>query len=118
MKTIVNELCNSVDEISQATQIAKQEAEEWQRKWDIQREKERIEAEEKRRAKNLKDSKDELFSIIESWADAKRIDEFFKDAQLRANDLSEGDRQAIESRLAEARKLLGTIDALERFKQW
>ncbi|MBA3696347.1 MAG: hypothetical protein H0W85_06230 [Methylotenera sp.] len=118
LKTIVNELCNSVDEISQATQIANQEAEERQRKWDIQREKDRIEAEEKRRSKNLKDSQDELFSIIESWAEAKRIDAFFKDAQFRAGELSENDRQAVETKLIEARKLLGTLNALERFKQW
>jgi DNA phosphorothioation-dependent restriction protein DptG len=118
LKSIVSELCNSVDEISQIIQIAKQEAEERQRQWDIQREKDRREAEEKRQAKNLKDSRDELFSIIETWAEAKRIDEFFKDAQLRANDLSDEDRQSIEVRLIEARKLLGTIDALEHFKQW
>lgn len=118
LKSVVSELCNSVDELSQAIQTAKHEAEERQRKWDIQREKDRIEAEEKRRAKNLKDSQDELFSIIESWAEAKRIDEFFKDAQLRANDLSDDDRQSIEARLSEARKLLGTLDALERFKNW
>ena len=114
----MSKLCNSVDEISEATQIAKQEAEEWQRKWDIQREKERFEAEEKRRVKNLKDSQDELFSIITAWAEAKRIDEFFKNAQLRAIDLSENDRQTVESRLAAARKLLGTQDVLELFKNW
>ncbi|PPD51397.1 MAG: hypothetical protein CTY12_08120 [Methylotenera sp.] len=118
LKSIVNDLCNSVEEISQASRIAKQEAEKRQRQWDIQREKDRLEAEERRRAKNLKDSRDELFSIIESWAEAKRIDEFFKDAQLRANDLSVEDRQTVEIRLTEARKLLGTLNALDRFKDW
>lgn len=118
LKSVVNELCNSVDEISYATQIAIQEAEERHRQWEIQREKERIEAEAQRRAKNLKDSKDEIYKIIESWTEAKRIDEFFKDALIRAKDLSDYDRRAIESRLTEARKLLGTTDALERFKEW
>lgn len=118
LKSIVSELCDSAVEVAQATKVAIQEADERQRKWDIEREKDRLEAEERRRVKNLKDSQDELFSIIESWAEAKRIDEFFKDAQFRANDLSEGDRQAVESRLTEARKLLGTLDALERFKAW
>lgn len=84
----------------------------------MQREKDRLEAEERKRAKNLKDCQDELFSIIENWAEAKRIDEFFKDAQLRANDLSDQDRQAVLSRLAVARKLLGNLEALERFKEW
>lgn len=118
LKTIVSELCNSVDEISQATQIAKQEFEEKKRQWDIQRERYRLEAEERERAKNLKDSKNELVSIIQNWAEAKQIDEFFKDVQLRANDLSVEDRQSIKARLTEARKLLGTLDALERIKNW
>lgn len=118
LKSVVNELCNSVDEISYATQIAIQEAEERHRQWEIQREKDRIEAEAQRRAKNLKDSKDEICKIIETWAEAKRIDEFFKDALFRANELSNEEREAIETRLTEARKLLDTIDALERFKEW
>lgn len=118
LKSIVSELCDSAAEVAQATQVAKHEAEERQRKWDIECEKRRLEDEDKRRIKNLKDSQDELFSIIESWAEAKRIDDFFKDAQFRANDLLDEARQSIEARLTEARKLLGTLDALERFKNW
>lgn len=118
IKSIVSELVGAADEVSQATKIAIHEAEEWQRKWEMEREKDRIEAEEKRRVKNLKDSQDELYSIIESWAEAKRIDEFFKDAQLRANELAEDDRQAVDAKLTEARKLLGTLDTLERFRAW
>lgn len=118
LKSIVSELCHSVDEISQATKVAMEEAEQRRIEWKAKREKWDREAEEQRRAKNLKDSQDELFSIIENWAEVKRIDEFFKDAQLRANDLSDEYRQAVVSRLAEARKLLGTVDALERFKGW
>lgn len=118
LKSVVDELRDSVDEISQATQIAIQEADERHRQWEIQREKDRIEAEAKRHAKNLKDSKDEIYKIIETWAEAKRIDEFFKDALTRTKDLSNEEREVIETRLADARKLLGTIDALEKFKEW
>ena len=118
LKSIVSELCNCVDEVSQATKIAMEAAEQRHIEWEATRERWNREAEEQRLAKNLKDSQDELLSIIENWAEVKRIDEFFKDAQLRANEVSEEYRQAVESRLAEARKLLGTIDALERFKVW
>lgn len=118
LKSIVNEICDSVDEISQATQVAIQEAEERKRRWEIQCEKDRHDAEERRRANNLKISRDELLTIIESWAEAKRIDDFFNDAQLRASDLSKDDLQTMETRLTEAKKLLGSIDALERFKEW
>jgi len=118
LKSIVDELCESAYVIREATKVAIHEAEERQRQWDIQREKDRLEAEERKRAKNLKDSHDELLSIIETWAETKRIDEFFKDAQLRANTLPEDDRQSVINRLSEARKLVGTLDALERLKEW
>ncbi len=118
LKSVINGICDSVDEISQATNVAIQEAEERKRQWDIQLEKSRIEAEERRRAKNLKDSQDELYSIIEAWADTKLINEFFKDAQLHVNELPKNDRQTIESKLAEAKELLNTLDVLERFKVW
>ena len=51
---------------SNLLKIAIQEAEERQRKWDIECEKRRLEDEEKKRAEYLKDSQDELFSIIET----------------------------------------------------
>jgi len=116
--TIVNQLCEAAPVIAQATKVAIQETEERKRQWDIQREKDRLEAEERRRVKNLKDSRDDLFSIIETWAEAKRIDDFFKDVQVRATNLSAESRQAVETRLTDARELLGTLDALERFRVW
>lgn len=84
LKSIVSELCDSVDVISQATKVAMEEAEQHRLEWEATRERWDREAEEQRRAKNLKDSQDELFSIIENWAEVKRIDEFFKDAIHRA----------------------------------
>jgi hypothetical protein len=46
------------------------------------------------------------------------LDVFLIDAQLRANDMSDEERQSIETRLMEACKLLGALDALKRFKYW
>jgi vacuolar-type H+-ATPase subunit I/STV1 len=104
-------IVNLVEENERQTKIRHDE-------WEIQQQKWRRKEDEKKQIKNIKDSKTELLSIIEAWVDTKRIDEFFKDAQLRAQDLSENDRQTIELRLMEARELLGTLDALERFKTW
>lgn len=118
LKSIVNELCNSVAEISRLTEIAKQEAEERQRLWEIRCEKDRIETEERIRAKNLKGSKDELLTIIASWAEAKRIEEFFKEALQGASELPQDNYELLKSRLIEARNMLGTTDALERLMEW
>lgn len=118
LKSIVDELCNSVAEVSRLTEIAKQEAEERQRQWEIQCERSRIEAEERKRAKNMKESKDDLLAIIESWAEAKRIDEFFKEALKSVDESPLENNESIKARLNEARGLLGIPDALERLKEW
>jgi hypothetical protein len=104
-------IANLVQEAERQAKIRQDELEAQWQKW-------RLEEDEKKRIQNIKDSKNELLSIIEAWAETKRIDEFFKDAQLRAQDLSESDRLTIEQRLMDARELLGTLDALERLKTW
>lgn len=114
----MSELCSSVAEISRLTEIANQEAQERERQWEIRCEKDRIEAEERIRAKNLKESKDELLTIIASWAEAKRIEEFFKEALQGASELPQDNYELLKSRLIEARNMLGTADALERLNKW
>lgn len=118
LKSIVSELCNSVQEISIATQIAKREHEEEQLRWEIQKEKIRIEEDQRRLAKNLKESKEELLTIIEAWAEEKRIEDFFGEALNSASKLSQDNYELINLRLIEARKMLGSVDALERLEKW
>jgi hypothetical protein len=114
VKALEQEASNIVNLVQEAERRAKIRQDEWEAQWQ----KRRLEEDEKKRIQNIKDSKNELLSIIEAWDETKRIDEFFKDAQLRAQDLPENDRLTIEQRLMEARELLGTLDALERFKAW
>ncbi|WP_162084277.1 hypothetical protein [Sulfuriferula nivalis] len=114
VKALEQEASNIVNLVEEDERQAKIRHDEW----EIQQQKWCREEDEKKRIKNVKDSKNELLSIIETWADTKRIDEFFKDVELRAQDLSEKNRHTIEHRLMEARELLGTLDALERFKTW
>jgi hypothetical protein len=65
----------------------------------------------------LKDSKEELLQIIDTWAEAKRLEAFFADAERRARDLPDGQRERTIERLRQARALIGSTDALERFKR-
>jgi hypothetical protein len=58
-----------------------------------------------RRIKAEKNSREELSSIIEAWAEAKRIQEFFADAERRAADLSDVERRMVLERLKLARDL-------------
>lgn len=118
LESIVDELCNSVVEVSNAVQIAKLEHAENQRQWEIQSEKSRIETEQRTLVKNVKESKDELLAIIEAWAEAKRIEEFFNEALKSASELPQDNYELLKTRMIEARNMLGTSNALERLLQW
>lgn len=118
LKAIVIELSNSVEEISSLTQLAKLEHQEQRRQWEIQSEKNRIETERRNQAIHIKESKDELLSIIKAWAEAKQIEEFFLNALKSAEQLSPDNFELLKSKLLEARNMLGTSNALERLMKW
>ena len=73
---------------------------------------------ERHAAEALKDSKEELLEIIEMWATAKRLEAFFADAERSLEDLPEEERDHTIERLRHARRLISSIDALERFQSW
>lgn len=53
----------------------------------------RREAEARRAAKALKESKEEMLPIIDTWAEAKRPEMFFADAEGQVQDLSSERRE-------------------------
>ena len=57
-------------------------------------------------------------SIVQTWAMAKRIEEFFSDAEARLEGLDPDRREQMRDRLKQARNLIGSVDALERFSRW
>jgi hypothetical protein len=64
------------------------------------------EEEERHRIRNRKESREELFAVIEAWGEAKRLEESFVDAEQRAAGLGLEDRQLVVDRLQRARALL------------
>ena len=58
-----------------------------------------------------------LLQIIGAWAAAKRLEEFFADAERRAQDLPDEQRERTMERLRRARALIGGTDALERCRR-
>ena len=93
---------------------------EGERQAEIERKRREAEYERWRRkeearqaAKALKDSKEELLQVIDAWAEAKRLEAFFADAERRAQDLPDDQRERTIERLRRARALIGSTDALE-----
>lgn len=87
-------------------------------KWEAQRAQWRREEAERLAAKALKDSKEDIHRIIDRWAEANRIEQFFTDAERRAANLGDEERNRLFDRLKRARELIGTADALDHFMIW
>ena len=106
-----SDIVGLVNEEARLAEIQRQKRElEWQR-WQI-------EEAERKRVRDIKESKADLLGIIDAWAEAKRIESFFEEVESRTSTFNQEEPGAILKRLAEARELLGAIDALERLKAW
>lgn len=118
IKGIVQELERAVAEIARLVEEGERQFELEREQWKIQSEKLRREEEERRVAKALKESRDEILQIINNWDKAKRIELFIVEIEQRAAGLSADDRLSVLKRLKLARELFGSADALEHFKGW
>ena len=82
-----------VDEAERKAEIERQERAKQREierlEWEAEKARRAIEEAERRRIQAQKDSRQELASIIDTWAEAKSIEEFFADAELRAAELSD-----------------------------
>ena len=56
--------------------------------------------------------------IIEVWAQCKRLEAFFSDAERRIDEVAEDQRDRTRERLRRARELIGSVNALDRFGAW
>ena len=90
---------------------------ERQRREEERRAQER-EAAERRRIKAIKDSREELSEIINAWAKAKRIEDFFTDVERRAANLEADQKAVVLERLALARTMVDTTNALSWLTSW
>jgi GTP1/Obg family GTP-binding protein len=77
-----------------------------------------LEAAERRRIKAIKDSREELAEIINAWAKAKRIEDFFTDVERRAANLEADQKAIVMERLALARTMVDTTNALSWLTSW
>ena len=100
-----------VEEAERQAEIARQE-------WQRQRERWEREEAERRRVKNIRESREELAAVVAAWNADREVEAFFDDAARRIAALDEGERESLSDRVQEARALIGPVDALERLKAW
>lgn len=118
LSALVKHLVREAPAIANLVEIARQQAEVERKRWEEQMEKRRRDEEERLRQKAIKDSHDSLLSIIEAWAEHKRIEGFFQEVRDTAESLSEEVRADVLNRLGEAQQLIGLSGALDRLLNW
>jgi hypothetical protein len=111
-------LVQAVPAIEQALERARLEAEERHRDWEIEKAKRDREEQERREQQAYKESREQLLAIVDRWALACRIEDFFADTVNRSEQLQPGERTILDARLAAARETLGSVNTLKRFSGW
>ncbi|EAA1042648.1 hypothetical protein DK741_08170 [Salmonella enterica subsp. enterica] len=115
---MISALQDAVPLISKQLEEAKIKAEEWRIRQELEHaiylEKERIRREEE--AYNV--SCTELKSIMAQWAEDKRMEQFFREAELDVAGLDEQKKVRVMERLQLARQFLLEDTAVERLLKW
>jgi len=118
LKAIVKELEVEAATIAKLAEDGRRQAEVERQQWEAKQLEWRREEAIKKRIKDEKDSREELFHIINAWAEVKRIETFFADAERQASDLSDDKKLIILERLKLGREMVGCTDALQWFESW
>jgi hypothetical protein len=116
--SIIRELVNAAPLIADLIKEGERKAELQRQEWEEERRESERKLAEERAAKARRDSRDELLQIIDAWAQAKGIEQFFADVEARLDCMAEEQREVTKIRLRRAREFVGGVDAMQRFSTW
>ncbi|MGC2660121.1 MAG: hypothetical protein WA324_19345 [Bryobacteraceae bacterium] len=124
-RTLTEDIRKIVKSIEGSTELLRKEIAEAERLAEVRRKEQEaqharwlIEEDQRQIARSIKESREELDEVIQSWAAAVGIEQFFKGVQERASNLPEDKRKAVVDRLQLARDFIGTQDPLDFFRTW
>lgn len=115
---IVKAFENATATVTEKLREAERQAEIWRQERLAEEERRRQEEDRRREAQSMKDSRDQLEQVIQSWAKVVSLEQFFRGVEDRAQTLSEAERQAVLERLRLAREFVGRRDPLDFFRGW
>lgn len=114
VKAIEAEVAPAVDRLREA----ERQAEIWQLERLAQEERRRQEEDQRRIAISVKESRDQLEQVIQSWSKVIRLEEFFRGVEDRAQVLPASEGRDVLERLQLARDFVGTQEPLDFFRGW
>jgi dGTP triphosphohydrolase len=115
---IVKLVEDSVEVMRKEIIEAEQRAEVRRREWEDQHARWERERDQQQIAHSIKESREQLAQVIQSWATIMNIEQFLKGVEERAIALPEAQREQLLDRLQLAREFIGTQDPLEFFNSW
>jgi len=115
---IVRSIEDSIEVMRKEIIEAEQRAEVRRREWEEQHARWERERDQQQIADSIKESREQLAQVIQSWATVMNIEQFLKGVEERAITLPEVQRGQVLDRLQLAREFVGTQDPLEFFSSW
>jgi hypothetical protein len=115
---IVESIENSTEAVRKEMIEAEERAEVRRREWEEQHARWVHEDDQRRIAESIKESREQLTKVIQSWTSAMSIEQFFKGVEERTIALQETQRPQLLERLQLAREFIGTLNPLEFFSSW
>ncbi|AZE47272.1 hypothetical protein C4K04_1582 [Pseudomonas chlororaphis] len=116
--SIIKLLIAEAPVLANKVEVERERSEREHQKYLLECEERRRQEEEKRRLKVVQDSRDQLESVIQTWAKVNSIRAFFDDIERSAQKLGHDERKVIMERLTKAKELVGDLDALKHFEGW
>jgi len=115
---IVKSIENSIEVLRKEITEAASRADLRRKEQEAQRAQWLIEDDQRQIARSIKESREELEQVIESWAAVVSIEQFFKSLEERVTSLPEEQIAQLLKRLELARGFIGTQDPLKFFRSW
>jgi hypothetical protein len=124
-RTLTQDIAKIVKSIENSTEImrkeiieAEQRAETQRREWEEEHARWERERDQQQIADSIRESREQLAQVIQSWATVMSIEQFLKGVKERGIALPEVQRGPLLDRLQLAREFIGTQDPLEFFNSW
>ncbi|WP_292933184.1 hypothetical protein [Noviherbaspirillum sp.] len=115
---IVKQLEEAAVEVARLVEEGERQAAIERERWEVEQAHRRQEEADRRAAKAVVESKQELTQIINDWAQWQNIELFLADVEQQAAALDPETRQEVLVRLEGARALLGVGNSIEKLKAW
>jgi hypothetical protein len=116
--SICDELDAHAPEVAKLIEEGERKHAEQQRQLELEHQKWAREEAERQRAHALKESKEQLFRVMEAWAQADHIEKFLANLEAQVSKVDGPEKADLLGRIELARQMFGKTDALQYLRAW